>query len=402
MRVAEPGEEVHVAARVHNSGHATAHDVVVVLPVPDRTTYVAGSAAIDGREAPIDERGGDPFGFGTRPSRRRRSRAGATLVVEYRARIDSPLDDNTRLVLGGAVASAETAEFELDRAELTVRSASRFDTDATRLVVDAPTKSSPAAASASRSLAENDGTCAADDVRVPADACPTGCATRPARARSTAGRSARRDAPAASCSRASTPGARVEAAIDAYVVSPAVDGTPLPITGSLAGRPARAPSNARSTVRSSPRFLESRNILSLDGPTQVAPGSEVARTSASRTTAPRRRPASRVVTDADPALQSLRYADGGGEARVQPGGIVVGTLAPGATKTIALIGTVASPIADRSEIRLRARLDSDQNAPRRARSARPRRRSRPRFSPATSRRCATPPASRCARAVTAT
>ena len=35
----------------------------MVLPVPDRTTYVAGSARIDGREVTIDERGGDPFGF---------------------------------------------------------------------------------------------------------------------------------------------------------------------------------------------------------------------------------------------------------------------------------------------------------------------------------------------------
>ena len=68
----------------------------------------------------------------TRPSRRTALAAGATLVVEYRARIDSPLDDNTRIVLGGAVASSETAEFELARAELTVRSASRFDTEATR------------------------------------------------------------------------------------------------------------------------------------------------------------------------------------------------------------------------------------------------------------------------------
>src|SRR6202163_1088542 len=64
VRIAEPGEEVCCAARVHNSGHATSHDVVVVLPVPDRTTYIDGSARIDGREVAIDERGGDPFGFG--------------------------------------------------------------------------------------------------------------------------------------------------------------------------------------------------------------------------------------------------------------------------------------------------------------------------------------------------
>src|ERR1035437_2041475 len=88
VRVPEPGEEIHVAARVHNSGHATAHDVVVVLPVPDRTSYVGGSARIDGREVTIDERGGDPFGFGNATIASTALAAGATLVVEYRARID--------------------------------------------------------------------------------------------------------------------------------------------------------------------------------------------------------------------------------------------------------------------------------------------------------------------------
>ncbi|MGD0052765.1 MAG: hypothetical protein ABSD03_13270, partial [Vulcanimicrobiaceae bacterium] len=63
VRVAEPGEDVHVTARIHNSGHATAHDVVVVLPVPDRTAYVAGSTRIDGREVVLDERTGEPFGL---------------------------------------------------------------------------------------------------------------------------------------------------------------------------------------------------------------------------------------------------------------------------------------------------------------------------------------------------
>ncbi|HEY0381890.1 MAG TPA: hypothetical protein VGC72_06800, partial [Candidatus Elarobacter sp.] len=166
VRVAEPGEEIVATARVRNSGHATAHDVVVVLPVPDRTTYIDGSARIDGREAPIDERGGDPFGFGNATVATPALAAGASLVVEYRARIDSPLDDNTRLVLGGAVASSETAEFELARAELTVRSASRFDTEATRLAVDAPSEVEPGRRVRVGLIAENVGTCAAEDVRL--------------------------------------------------------------------------------------------------------------------------------------------------------------------------------------------------------------------------------------------
>ncbi len=359
VRVAEPGEEIHVAARVHNSGHATAHDVVVVLPVPDRTAYVGGSAKIDGREVAIDERGGDPFGFGNATIASAALAAGATLVVEYRARIDTPLDDNTRIVLGGAVASTETAEFELDRAELTVRSASRFDTDATRLVVDAPNEVEPGRRVRVALVAENGGTCAADEVHVRLNL-PDGLRYAPG-SRAVDGRSvSESETPGSFVFARIDAGRRVEAAIDAYVVSPAVDGTPLPISGSLRWSTGSRAFERSLTVRSSPRFLDSRNILSLDGPAQVVPGGEVRATIRIANDGTAQATGVRIAIEGDPSLQSLRYADGGNEARVQPGGIDVGTLAPGAARTIALVGTVASPIADRFEIRLRARLESDQ------------------------------------------
>jgi uncharacterized repeat protein (TIGR01451 family) len=359
VRVAEPGEEIHVAARVHNSGHATAHDVVVVLPVPDRTMYLAGSAKIDGREVAIDERGGDPFGFGNATIASQALAAGATLVVEYRARIESPLDDNTRIVLGGAVASSETAEFELDRAELTVRSASRFDTEGTRLVVDAPNEVEPGRRVRVAIIAENDGTCAADDVRVRLTL-PDGLRYAPG-SRALDGRSvSESDAPGTFIFTRIEAGRRVEAAVDAYVVSPAVDGTPLPIAGSLRWSTGSRAFERSLTVRSSPRFLESRNALSLDGPAQVVPSGEVRATIRIANDGTAQATGVRIAVEADPALQSLRYSDGGSDARVQPSGIDVGTLAPGATRTITLVATVASPIADRSELRLRARLDSDQ------------------------------------------
>jgi uncharacterized repeat protein (TIGR01451 family) len=359
VRVAEPGEEIHVAARVHNSGHATAHDVLVVLPVPDRTAYVGGSAKIDGREAAIDERGGDPFGFGNATIASQALAAGATLVVEYRARIDTPLDDNTRIVLGGAVASTETAEFELDRAELTVRSASRFDSDATRLVVDAPSEVEPGRRVRVALVAENGGTCAADDVHVRLTL-PDGLRYAPG-SRAVDGRSvSESETPGTFVFARIDAGRRVEAAIDAYVVSPAVDGTPLPIAGALRWSTGSRAFERSLTVRSSPRFLDSRNVLSLDGPTQVVPGGEVRATIRIANDGTAQATGVRVVIEADPALQSVRYSDGGGEARVQPAGIDVGTLAPGAARTISLVGTVASPIADRFEIRVRARLESDQ------------------------------------------
>ncbi len=368
VRDAEPGEEVHVSARVYNSGHATAHDVVVVLPVPDRTTYVPGTARIDGREAPaVDERAGDPFGFGTATIASPALAAGATLVVEYRARIESPLDDNTRLVLRGAVASAETAEFELSRAELIVRSASRFDTEATRLEVDAPTEVEPGRRVRVAIAAENAGTCAAEDVRVRITL-PEGLRYAPG-SRALDGRSATEtDGPGSFVFPRIDAGARVEAAIDAYVVSPAVDGTPLPITGSLQWLTGSRAFERTLTVRSSPRFLESRNALTLDGPSHVTPGSEVRATIRIANDGTAQATGVRIMTDVDATLQSLRYADEGGEARVQPAGIVIGTLPPGATRTLALIGD--RRIADR-----RPRGDSSPRAARdrsdRADGARP-------------------------------
>ncbi|HWT06067.1 MAG TPA: hypothetical protein VN224_09955, partial [Xanthomonadales bacterium] len=383
VRVAEPGEEIVATARVRNSGHATAHDVVVVLPVPDRTAYIGGSARIDGREVAIDERGGDPFGFGNATVASPALAAGATLVVEYRARIDSPLDDNTRIVLGGAVASAETAEFELARAELTVRSASRFDTEATRLVVDAPSEVEPGRRVRVGLVAENNGTCAAEDARVRLTL-PEGLRYAPG-SRAVDGRSvSESDTPGSFVFARIDAGRRVEAAIDAYVVSPAVDGTPLPVGGSLQWSTGSRTFERSLTVRSSPRFLEARNTLTLDGSSQVTPGSEVRGTIRIANDGTAQATGVRVVIEADPVLQLLRYADEGREARVQPAGIDVGTLAPGATRTFTLVGTVASPIADRFAIRLRARLENDQTAPAVLGQLELLVRSRPRFAPGAS------------------
>jgi uncharacterized repeat protein (TIGR01451 family) len=380
VRAAEPGEEIRVAARVHNSGHATAHDVVVVLPVPDRTTYVPGSARIDGREAAIDERAGDPFGFGNATIATAALAAGATLIVEYRARIESPLDDNTRIVLGGAVASSETPEFELARAELTVHSASRFDTDATRLAIDAPNDVEPGRRVRVALVAENGGTCAAEDLRIRLTL-PDGLRYAPG-SRAIDGRAiGESDEPGIFLFPRVDAARRVEAAIDAYVVSPAVDGTTLPIAATIHWSTGSRAFERTLTVRSSPRFLGTRNLLTLDGPTQVAPGSEVRATIRVANDGTAQATGARVVVDADPALRSLRYVDAAGEARVQGGAIELGTLPPGATRTLALVGTVASPIADRSAIRLRARLESDQTPAVTLGSLELVVRSRPRFSP---------------------
>src|SRR5665213_2240833 len=293
-RTVEPGTTVRATFAFYNFGGAAATGLRVRLALPDGLRYVPGSARVDDRalddirgetsllgpngadvrEVAIDERAGDPFGFGNATIAATSLAAGATLVVEYRARIDSPLDDNTRIVLGGAVASSETAEFELARAELTVRSASRFDSDATRLIVDAPNEVEPGRRVRVALIADNAGTCAAEDVRVRLNL-PDGLRYAPG-SRAVDGRSAgETETPGAFVFPRIDAGRRVEAAIDAYVVSPAVDATPLPVTGSLQWATGSRTFERTLTVRSSPRFLESRNALTLDGPAQVSPAGDV-------------------------------------------------------------------------------------------------------------------------------
>jgi uncharacterized repeat protein (TIGR01451 family) len=317
IRTPEPGEDVRVTARVHNSGQSAARDVVVVLPVPDRTQFVAGSVRVDGREFVLEDDGDDPFGFGRAPVIAPALPAGATLVLEYRAKIESPLENDTRLFAAGAVASAEVAEFELDRAELTVLSMSRFDGPATALLVDAPSDVEPGLRVRIALVAANSGTCAATDVRARI--------TLPAGLQYAAGSRALDGRVVGEADEAGAfhferieAGAKVEAAVDTYVVSPAIDGTALPIAASLQWSTGSRTFDHTLTVRSKPRFLSARNTIALAGPSTVAPGGDVRaviRVINDGTTAAAN---TRLTMAADDALQSLRYSIGEErEARVQ-------------------------------------------------------------------------------------
>ncbi|MFN2459074.1 MAG: hypothetical protein ABR591_00065 [Candidatus Velthaea sp.] len=380
VRTAEPGEEIRVLARVHNAGQSSARDVVVVLPLPDRTSFVAGTARIDGRDVPrADER--DPFGFARAPVAAAALAAGATVVIEYRARIDSPLDNNTRIFVSGEVASAEIAEFELDRAELTVHSAARFDSAETTLDVDAPGEVEPGRRIRVALGATNSGTCAADDVRIRLTL-PEGLRYAPG-SRAVDGRSVgESDSAGAFTFERIEAAAHVDAATDAYVVSPAIDGTSLPIGASLQWSTGSRTFDRMLRVRSLPRFLPSRNSLVLKGPAAVTPGTDVR--AVLRIVNDGTAPASnaRIAIDADYALQSLRYVEDRAEARVQNAEIALGELEPNGAREIVLVGTVPSPVGDGTEIRMRATLAADQTPPLPLGALALVVRSRPRFTPA--------------------
>jgi len=384
VRAAEPGEDVRVAARIYNAGQSSAHDVTVVLPVPDRTRYVAGSARIDGRPIVTDDRG-DPFGFAYAPIAASSFAPGATLTIEYRATIDSPLDNETKIFVYGAVAAEEIPEFELDRAELTVHSAPRFDDERTSLFADAEGDVEPGRRIRLALAGYNAGTCAADDVKLRIDL-PEGLRYAPG-SRAIDGRSVGESETAGLFTFERIPaGERVEVSLDAYVVSPAVDGAHLRVVSSLGDGGGTRGFERTFTVRAEPRFAPARNTLALDGSASVAPGS-VARFLVSlvndgTTTSS----AAQVLLTADTGLGVLRFIGvDGEESRVQNNTLDLGDLAPNVPREIVLLASVASPIADRTELRVRAELLTRESGTLNLGSVTLVTRSRPRFSPQSSR-----------------
>src|SRR5579862_5991440 len=88
-----PGSEAQITVRMHNAGESSAHDVVVVAPIPEHTSYVAGSARVNGREMERDL--GISFDRLYAPIVAPVLAASASATLIYRIRIDAPLADGT-------------------------------------------------------------------------------------------------------------------------------------------------------------------------------------------------------------------------------------------------------------------------------------------------------------------
>ena len=135
MRETVPGAELQLKAQIHNSGQSSAHDVIVLLPVPANTSYVPGSARVDGR-APDGLSETEPFGL-TRPAVVAKTLGpGAMLDIGYRVRIDPTLEDQTPITATGAVCTQELPEFALTHVTLKIPSAPSFADDDTSFRVD--------------------------------------------------------------------------------------------------------------------------------------------------------------------------------------------------------------------------------------------------------------------------
>jgi len=383
VREARPGEEIRIAARVFNAGQSSAHDVIAVLPIPDHTTYVPGSARIDGREVAVDERG-DPFGFAHAPVAATTLGAGAAVLVEYRARIAVPLENGTVLAVDGAVASAETPEFPLPRAELVVESKSRFDGEETALVVSGETEIEPGERIRIALVAKNTGTCDARQVSARIELPPE---LRYAAGSRTIDLRPIGEAPEPGLYTFDriAAGQRIEAALEAYAITPGRDGTHLPLRATLTWSTGSRTLERALTLRARPRFLEGRNRIEVPRGS-LSPGEPLSIVVHVVNDGTTRATGARLSLSCDDALQDRRYRlDDGEEDELSAEPIDLGTLEPLEPRTITLHARVASPLADRTELRVVASLSTAELEHAWRGSVTLVVRSRPRFTPTGSR-----------------
>jgi uncharacterized repeat protein (TIGR01451 family) len=353
---AVPGSEAQITVRMHNAGESSAHDVVVVAPVPEHTTYVTGSARVNGRE--IERDLGVPFDRMYAPTVSATLPASASSTLVYRVRINAPLTDGTRITASAQVASQETPSFTLDSASLVIKAMPDFGDDRTTFTAEPSHDVRPGQRVALAMGAYNAGTSAAENVTATVELPETlvlvrGASSvdgRPVRER-------RKESLVFELGRIDA-GERVELRMEAVVASPLPDGATLDVAGILAWEPAGADATRRFertiAVRSEPSLPQRRNALARAGGELVRPNDELEATISLANDGSAA--ASDVVLHlrVDPALDDVRVFEKNARLILEGDTIDLGTLEAYTVRKFSLRARVRSPYADRSEIHVGA------------------------------------------------
>jgi uncharacterized repeat protein (TIGR01451 family) len=157
-----PGGEATITVKVHNAGESSAHDVVVVAPIPEHTTYVPNSARVNGREIERDLLA--PFDRVHAPIIAQSLPASATVTLQYRVRIDDPLADGTGIFARAQIASQEMHAFAIEPAAVTVHAQAEFEGERTALTIEPSENIVPGSRVQLRFTAFNAGTTSAENV----------------------------------------------------------------------------------------------------------------------------------------------------------------------------------------------------------------------------------------------
>ena len=358
---AVPGAEAQITVRLHNAGESSAHDVVVVAPVPEHTSYVPNSARINGREAERDL--GTPFDRTYAPVVAASLSASASTTLLYRVRIDTPLPDGTPIVASAQIASQETAAFALEPASLIVRAMPDFEDDRTMFTVEPGHDVRPGSRIVLALTAYNSGSAAAESVTAAIELPDSLVAVRGAsQIDGRPVRDRKKDALSFDLGRLDA-GESVELRCEAIVASPLADATALPVAATLAWEPASPEHASRRferpiTVRSEPALTPRRNAIARNAAEIVKPGEEV---EAVLTIA---NDGSAAATDVvlhlrlDPALDEVRLTEKNSRIPLDGDAAELGTLDAYTSRRFALRARVRSPYPDRSELKAGASIHS--------------------------------------------
>ncbi|MEA2785276.1 MAG: hypothetical protein QOF71_1380, partial [Candidatus Eremiobacteraeota bacterium] len=383
VRDTAPGQELQVKAQVHNSGQSSAHDLMVLLPVPANTTYVADSARVSGHAAGGSER--DPFGFGRPAITVKTLGPGTTVDIGYRVQIDPVVEDATAIAVSGAVCSQEVAEFPLTPVTLKVASAPSFAGVETEFRADCEDDVEPGQRIALALRARNSGTAIARSVRLKLDL-PDGLAYTPG-SRSVDGVPVvDRAAEAGTFDIGDlVPGRSVEVALGAVVVAPQADGRELQLGGTVEWKKGQRRFDRTVTVHSAPQFPAAFNDVVRESPRRVGPGDAIVATIHLANLGADVATDVRLLLEGDAGLEGLRALEGKNELPVRDDGAVqLDTLEPGKPRTVRVEARVAAVIEDDTQLRMRATLRTAQLDPIELGAATHVVASRPKFSAASS------------------
>lgn len=359
-----PGSHAQVTIRIHNAGESTARDVIVASPIPENATYVAGSAALNGRE--IERELGASFDRLHAPVilQSLPARASATLV--YRLTIDNPLAGGTQVVARAEIASQETAGFQLEPASLTVASAPDFSDTHTSFGAVPFADLRPGQQVRFTLCAFNTGSAAATRVTAHIELSDALLFVRGATTIDGRPVPQRRKELRFGLGPIG-PGTGVTLCADAVLLAPAANGTIVSATATLDWEPSGAQSQRRLecsvVVRSEPAFAPRRNTLTRTGNATVAPGGEIEAVVALENEGSADANDGVLRLRIVPPLEDVGVFDGGSRLSIERSAVgshrdtvELGAIEAYGSRRLTLRARAPSPCADATEIRIGAGL----------------------------------------------
>jgi len=356
---ARPGDTIAVQATIVNTGSSSAHDVVVILPAPEHTTYVPRSARIDGRLVLGD---GEPFDYDTAVPVTERLLPGQSVTIEYQTIVDTPLPDATRISAAGSVGSRECGEFAVSSSEIVVASPVDFSGEETSLQLLCDDAVAPGMQIPMVLRALNAGTGAADFVSL-SFVLPPGLIYAPGSAL-VDGQPVSDDAIAGLTFSVGTlaAGRAVEVSANATVAVPSNGHEPvLPVQGALRWKGGERDFSRRLTVRVAPRFPRGRNYVEAgQGVVRARDDVRFVAHVYNDGTASERNVRLRVIPGVH--LDDVRIAESSEEPLPYGEPLDLGIVTPHHERQFVISARVASRVPDRSNVTLGVVLEHDAGA----------------------------------------